>query len=290
MDRNYYYRVLGVRSDATPAQIRNAYNNRMARLDSADFADEPEYARRKKEQATQAYKVLMGVAPAATAAQKESRFEKLKDRIERREGFDDDDFDEPNRSKIKFSLPKINLKKRAYNTTGDKAKLIIAGSLATVLITVIGLVSAIIGVVDDSTYDYDYESAYMAEIEDAEDACLYFDYYERLDSSTISKNQGNIDWDCGIEEYAEEPLFTDMLDVLYWFDIYGTEEFFEYVTGDSEYYYSHDDYECASTLAAWMMAPAFEDIAGATSEYNKEPILSMADYMEFLEDYVYDNY
>ena len=68
MDRNYYYRILGLRSDATPAQIRDAYNIRMARLDSADFADEPEYARRKKAQATQAYKVLMGVAPAATAA------------------------------------------------------------------------------------------------------------------------------------------------------------------------------------------------------------------------------
>ena len=94
MDRNYYYRILGVRSDATPAQIRDAYNIRMARLDSADFADGPEYARRKKAQATQAYKVLMGVAPAATAAQKESRFERHKDRIERREGFEKDPFDE----------------------------------------------------------------------------------------------------------------------------------------------------------------------------------------------------
>lgn len=125
MDRNYYYRVLGVRSDATPAQIRDAYNNRMARLDSADFADEPEYARRKKAQATQAYKVLMGVAPAATASQKESRFERHKDRIERREGFEKDPFDEGTGSKFKFSLPKINLGKKLLKRLRTKQSLLL---------------------------------------------------------------------------------------------------------------------------------------------------------------------
>ena len=59
MDRNYYYRILGVRSDATPAQIKAAYDTRIARLSSADYADEPEYARRKKEQATNAGKSLV---------------------------------------------------------------------------------------------------------------------------------------------------------------------------------------------------------------------------------------
>ncbi len=292
MDRNYYYRVLGVRPDATPAQIKAAYEARITRLNSADYDEEPEYARRKKEQATKAYRVIMGVSPVTTKAQKENRFEKLKDRIEKREGFDKDDLDEPKRSKIDFSLPKINLGKRAVRTTGDKAKLVVAATALGVMITVISLISAIGGLISEFSYDpdYGYDSTYTEEIEAAEDACWYFDYYDELDTSTIAKNKDKIDWDAGVDEYGEEPLFTDMLDVMYWFNVYDMEEFFEYVTGDPEYYYSNDDYDCAVTMISWMGAPDFEDVAGATSSYSGEPILSLADYVEFLEEYVYEYY
>lgn len=289
MDRNYYYRVLGVRSDATPAQIRDAYNTRMARLDSADFADEPEYARRKKAQATQAYKVLMGVAPAATAAQKESRFERHKDRIERREGFEKDPFDEDTGSKIKFSLPKVSLGKKAIKTTADKAKLTVAGTAITILISIIGLFSAIGDMVgDDNSFNYS-DFYYQDEVYAAEDLTMMFDYSQNLDPSTAAANQDNIDWSVGIDEYGVDPLSTDMMDVLYWFGIYDIDEFFGYATGYDDYYMESDDYDCAETLINWLNAPSFEEVAGQTNLYTGEVILSIADYIEYLEEFVYEH-
>ena len=41
MDRNYYYRILGLSEGATPNQIKTAYEKRMAKLDSADYRDDP---------------------------------------------------------------------------------------------------------------------------------------------------------------------------------------------------------------------------------------------------------
>ena len=289
MDRNYYYRILGLRSDATPAQIRDAYNIRMARLDSADFADEPEYARRKKAQVTQAYKVLMGVAPAATAAQKESRFERHKDRIERREGFEKDPFDEETGSKFKFSLPNINIGKKAVKTKADKAKLTVAGTAITILITIIGLFSAIGDLVaDDNGFDYS-DFYYQDEVYAAEDLTMMFDYSQNLDPSTAAANQDNIDWYVGVDEYGVDTLSTDMMDVLYWFGIYDVDEFFGYATGYEDYYMESDDYDCAVALIDWLNAPAFEDVAGQTNLYNGEVILSIADYMEYLEEFVYEH-
>ena len=289
MDRNYYYRVLGVRSDATPAQIRDAYNNRMARLDSADFADEPEYAKRKKAQATQAYKVLMGVAPAATAAQKESRFERHKDRIERREGFEKDPFDEDMGSKIKFSLPKINLGKKAVKTTADKAKLTVAGSAITILITVIGLFSAIGDLMaDDNSFNYS-DFYYQEEVYEAEELTMMFDYSQNLDPSTAEVNQDNIDWSVGVDEYGVDPLSSDMMDILYCFGIYDIDEFFGYATGDEDYYMNSDDYFCADVLINWLNAPSFEEVAGQMNLYTGEVILSIADYIEYLEEFVYEH-
>ena len=281
MDRNYYYRILGVRSDATPAQIKAAYNTRIARLSSTDYADEPEYARRKKEQATKAYKVLMGVSPSATKEQKENRFEKLKDKIERKEGFDVDD--EP---RIKFSLPKINLGKKALNTTADKAKLTVAGTAITILIAVIGLVSSFSDLMADD--DYSYETIYD-DIYQAEEMLGMFDYYEMLDTSTITDNQANIDWQDGINQYGDE-LDSYTVDTLWWAGIYEPEEFFSYFTGIADYYDAYDDYDCAVTLINWLGAPTFEEIAGSTNLYNDSLILSMTDYMEYLEEFTYEHY
>lgn len=285
MDRNYYYRVLGLRSDATPAQIKAAYNSRMARLDSADFADEPEYARRKKAQATQAYKVLMGVAPAATADQKERRFERHKDRIERMEGFDVDD----EKPKLKFSLPKINLGRKAVATTADKAKLTVAGTAITIMIAVIGLFSAIGDLVaEDNGFDYS-DFYYQDEVYAAEDLTINFDYNEKLDPSTMGENQDNIDWYAGVDEYAVDPLSSDIWDILYHFEIYDVDEFFGYATGQDDYYMESDDYDCAETMINWLMAPPFEEVAGQTNLYTGEVILSIADYIEYLEEFIYEH-
>ena len=292
MDRNYYYRILGVRPDATPAQIKAAYDARIARLSSADFADEPEYARRKKEQATKAYRVLMGVSPATTKAQKEARFEKRKDRIERKEGFEKDDFDEGDKPKIKLSLPKVDFGKKAVKTTADKAKLSVVGTAITILIAVIGLFSSFGDLVSvEPVYeDYgDYSSVYE-QIYEAEENLIYYDYYENLDTRVAADNQSEIDWNDGIGEYGGDinGLTTD---ILWWVGIYESPyEFYDYYTGIEGYYDDYDDYDCAMILIDWIGAPAFEEIAGSTNLYNDETILSLTDYMEYLEEYTFERY
>ena len=56
MDKSYYCRVLGVGEDASVQQIKKAYEERVKRLKSADHADDPEYAPRKRSEAAHAYR------------------------------------------------------------------------------------------------------------------------------------------------------------------------------------------------------------------------------------------
>ena len=58
MDRNYYYRILGLNENATSKQIKQAYEERIAKLSSADYRDDPFYAEKKKRQATEAYRAV----------------------------------------------------------------------------------------------------------------------------------------------------------------------------------------------------------------------------------------
>ena len=67
MDKKYYYRMLGItRSNPTQQQIREAYDQRMAKLNSSDYEDDRQYARKKMKEATMAYSVLTGAAPSVT--------------------------------------------------------------------------------------------------------------------------------------------------------------------------------------------------------------------------------
>lgn len=98
MDKKYYYRMLGItRSNPTQQQIREAYDQRMAKLNSSDYEDDRQYARKKMKEATMAYRVLTGAAPSVTKKQKRDYFEKFKDAMESREGnesADSAEFDE----------------------------------------------------------------------------------------------------------------------------------------------------------------------------------------------------
>ncbi len=278
MDRNYYYRILGVRPDATPAQIKAAYDARVARLSSSDYADEPEYARRKKHQATEAYKVLLGVSPASTKEKREERFEKRKDRIERSEGFE-------------VSLPKISIGKKSAQGVSNKKKSSAVGTAMTVIIVIIGLISVFGDLVSDVHYSEYGEEEYVyleQSMQNAQTMCAEFDYYEMLDTSTRATNQANIDWDDGVGEYGSEPLNPLTIDAIYWLGINDPEYFYTEVTGIDEYYFDYDDYDCAVTLIDWISAPPFEVVAGCTDLYTGEPILSMTDYMEYLEEYTYE--
>ena len=80
-------------------------------------------------------------------------------------------------------------------------------------------------------------------------------------------------------------------DILWWVGIYESPyEFYDYYTGIEGYYDDYDDYDCAMILIDWIGAPAFEEIAGSTNLYNDETILSLTDYMEYLEEYTFERY
>lgn len=79
MDKRYYYSILGLREGASTADIKNAYERHMRRLALPDYADDPEYVARKKDQIRHAYNVLVGGAQPVTKSQKEARFQKWKD-------------------------------------------------------------------------------------------------------------------------------------------------------------------------------------------------------------------
>lgn len=82
MDRADYYRILGVQPGASRAQIDRAYNERMKRLKSSDYADEREYADRKMRELKYAYSVVSGDAAPVSDHQKLAHHERRKDDME----------------------------------------------------------------------------------------------------------------------------------------------------------------------------------------------------------------
>ncbi len=82
MDRADYYRILGVQPGASRAQMDRAYNERMKRLKSSDYADEREYADRKMRELKYAYSVVSGGAAPVSDHQKLARHERRKDDME----------------------------------------------------------------------------------------------------------------------------------------------------------------------------------------------------------------
>ena len=82
MDRAEYYRILGIQQGASRAQIDRAYNERMKRLRSSDFADEREYADRKLRELKYAYSVVAGGAAPISEHQKLAHHARRKDDLE----------------------------------------------------------------------------------------------------------------------------------------------------------------------------------------------------------------
>lgn len=63
MDRSFA--ILGIREDATKQQVKEAYERRMKKLKTADYADDPEYAARKIAELRQAYDRAYSLASGA---------------------------------------------------------------------------------------------------------------------------------------------------------------------------------------------------------------------------------
>ena len=302
MDKNYYYRILGLRSDASQTQIRKAYNDRIAKLSSPDYDDDPEYAQRKKQQATMAYKVLIGSAPVPDRQQKENRFEKLKDSLEAKEDMEGTNADSLQEllfnfiDRLRFNLPASKSKSR-----GKKAPKLNGQVIAWIVVIAVCIIVLIDVLFDGMRSEYTYDGSgngisveeqelrpeLSHEAEYVRDIMMYVDYKNNLDMSTIPDNQDTIVWNQGEGMYAESDVYHATLELIYALDIYDVEEFYSYITSEEDYYYDNDDLACAEVLITWIGAPDFVQVAGGTSHFTQEPILNMEDYLLYLEELVY---
>ena len=266
MDRNYFCRILGVRPDATPNEIRRAYDDRVRRLNSSDYADEPEYARRKREQARQAYRVLTGgevpVEPEKSNKMKLSLEDDIKDVL------------------------KVRRKATKKSPVTKAKKNITVATVITVALAVMGLMSSVFTLIGNSSYDYEVDEYTAQQIDNAQSICLDIDYYSGMDKSTIDENDIRADLYQGWGEYGEDPLANDINDLLLSLDIYSQGDFFAYATGIGDYYYDYDDYDLADTLINWLGAPDFDEIAGATNLYTGEVMLNSSDYINYLQEHI----
>lgn len=309
MDKKQYYRLLGVREDATPAQIKAAYEDRLSKLKAADYNDDPEYARKRSREISEAYRILTGHAPSVRQNEKRDKFEKIRDRMEKGEGnsntgpFRSEDTRE---RADRFSDTRRPMQREGttYRPRGRTKKILIAviafiilGSLIRIIV---GGLGAFIGNISTEIKyffndyeigeDFDYDEIdELKKIEEAKTEIGSLDYYSKLDTSTKAANNGSVDWDAGVDKYGEGGLFTNSMQVIFSLGISDPEFFFEHVTGIDDYYSLYDDAECANAVIGWMAAPSFEDVAGSTNLYTQTPILSLDDYVSYLGRLVYEN-
>ena len=271
MDKSYYCRVLGVREDASVQQIKQAYEERVKRLKSGDYADDSEYVSRKLGEAAYAYRVLLGgEVPSAKEGRKRSNASK-------------------NAAATKSAAGET-LKKKVGKTvesvTGSKEAKSVAGIVFSIIIAVASLA---IGSCDSSpTPEYNYDdTAYMEAnsqaVERVLERSMEYDFYGNLDgSSTVS--DGEINWEIENDEEVVGELWGFNQDLSYALGIEGLSYGIDFYSGVEDYYYRISDYEVSLMLAEMMGAPAFEDIAGMVNEYRGEAILDYRDYMVFLID------
>lgn len=292
MDKNYYYRVLGVKKDATAQQIKKAYDDRIARLNSADYADDAAYVKKKKMQAAEAYRVLTGESRPVSKDQHEARFEMFKDHLENKEGFKkekqpaEDDFTNKCKNVAVKIFPDLD-------GVIKKAETIKPGTVITLIIVGVVVLSAISSIIMEFTYDpYAHiqdDYIYGEEIEQALEDCYTLPYYSMLDLSTREAAQKDVVLSESAYDYDDEEMSNAIFDILWELDIYDVNEFFGYTLGDEGFFSENSNYVCAQNLISWIGAPDFEEIAGATSQYDHELILTMNDYLDYLEECIYEN-
>ena len=267
MDKSYYCRVLGVGEDASVQQIKKAYEERVKRLKSADYADEPEYASRKLSEAAYAYRVLLGgEVPSAKEGRKRSNASK-------------------NAAATKSAAGET-LKKKAGKTvesvTGSKEAKSVAGIVFSIIIAVASLA---IGSCDSSpTPEYSYEdTAYMESSRQAVERILNrsgeYDFFGHLDGSNPVPDE-KIEWE--ITDDISEQLWDLNLDLCSALDINNLQDAMGWYMDDENYYYNVPDYEISQRLAEIMGAPAFEEVAGMTVTDSDSVITDYSDYMTFL--------
>ena len=318
MDKKYYYRMLGLAaSDPTPKQIKEAYERRMAKLNSSDYDDDRQYAQKKMREATMAYRVLTGASPSVTKTQKRDYFERFKDAMENREGNDDSGRAEIDSGMAAYKRSREREKRaegrsskaqaggfgssfESIKNAGNK-KVVIGVVIAATVAVIIGGGFLFGNLADflseklaayEPGYQYEEESVEaltaeeISEIEAVGEKMVGVDYYSMLDTSVREQYVDYVDWTEGIEEYGDDAMFNGIFNLSYNMGIYNVSGFYDYVTGEPEYYFYYDDRDCADTLINWMGAPAFDEVAGSVNEYTGAPILSISEYLEYLSSLV----
>lgn len=254
MDRSYYYRVLGAREGASAQQIKQAYEERVKRLKSPDYADDPEYVDRKLKEASEAYRVVLGGSAPSAAKQRKKSYEKLKNSMEK-------------------TVSSI------FDSKETKSAL---GIAVSVLVAVITLA---VGSCDTySSPDYSYEdTAYMESSRQAVERILNrseeYDFFGHLDDN-VSVPDEKIEWDITYE--IRDKLWGLNIDLCSALDIFSLEDAVCWYMDDDDYYYEASDYEISQLLAEIMGAPIFEEVAGMTVTDTDVVITDYCDYMQFL--------
>ncbi|MBQ4649624.1 MAG: hypothetical protein IJB73_02860 [Firmicutes bacterium] len=305
MDKKYYYRALGLQQGATNQQIKKAFESRMARLSSPDYADDPEYVAKKMSQAKYAYSVLMGSAAPMTKAQRKKNYECYKDDIE--DNRDADHFIEKHGRRMKnldASVAAASAKQKLKDTFGNLA----ANSeielpkgmgkiIAAVVIAVIPLLISLAGNLVGDAFDYsssepDYSVSVEAENADKEyvmdnieavDRILTRDMeYDFFGSLTYPDVEvfDDVEWELSDETYGQLWSMNDNL--AHAMGIDSVYDMITYLTGDEDAFWNNDDQMISYYMVELMGAPGFSDIAGMENMYTGEVVLTYADYMEFL--------
>ena len=267
MDKSYYCRVLGVREDASVQQIKQAYEERVKRLKSGDYADDSEYVSRKLGEAAYAYRVLLGgEVPSAKEGRKRSNASK-------------------NAATTKSAAGET-LKKKVGKTvesvTGSKEAKSVAGIVFSIIIAVASLA---IGSCDSSlTPEYSYEdSAYMESSRQAVERILNrseeYDFFGHLDDS-VPVPEEKIEWEITYE--IRDKLWGLNIELCSALDIQSLSDAVGWYMDDDDYYYEASDYEISQLLAEIMGAPIFEEVAGMTVTDTDVVITDYCDYMQFL--------
>ena len=303
MDKSYYCRVLGVREDASVQQIKQAYEERVKRLKSPDYADDSEYVSRKLGEAAYAYRVLLG-AEAPSSKQRKNHYDKLKDSMEKDETTGGGKTlrkvrksggaigDASKNVAATVSAAGEKLKENAEETLGRVVNSKEAKSAMGIAFSIIiAVVSLAVGACEsDLTPEYSYEdTAYMESSRQAVERILNrseeYDFFGHLDGS-VPVPEEKIEWEITYE--IRDKLWGLNIDLCSALDIQSLPDAVGWYMDDDDYYYEASDYEISQLLAEIMGAPAFEEVAGMTNKYSNELILDYGAYMIFLID-VADN-
>lgn len=254
MDRSYYYRVLGAREGASAQQIKQAYEERVKRLKSPDYADDPEYVDRKLKEASEAYRVVLGGSAPSAAKQRKKSYEKLKNSMEK-------------------TVSSIFDSKEAKSALGIAVSVLVA------------VITLAVGSCDTySSPDYSYEdTAYIESSRQAVERILNrseeYDFFGHLDDN-VSVPDEKIEWDITYE--IRDKLWGLNIDLCSALDIFSLEDAVCWYMDDDDYYYEASDYEISQLLAEIMGAPIFEEVAGMTVTDTDVVITDYCDYMQFL--------